>query len=376
MMNRRVLVVGGGISGLTLGIALRQRGIDVDLVELRPDLSQQAGVGLSLQGNSVAALARIGVAERCIRSGVAANHIVLHRPDGPVLANQSIILMGGPEFPGTVGISRNALHGILLDAAQTARVNVRMGATVESFTSDSSGVAVRLTGGSEGRYDLMVGADGAYSGIRAKLLPGLKPAPCGQAVWRAGVPRPAETITTELYVGGRFGMVGICPISVDKAYIYIVEAADADTRYPESELAAIMRDKLASYTAAHIRQCVAELPHAVGISYRPLEWLLVPEPWHRGRVLLIGDAAHCNPPVLAQGAAMGIEDAVVLAELLSADDSVEVSLERFNRRRFPRASLVVNNSVQLCEWEVKHAVGPQEIGRLMTESQHALSQPF
>jgi 2-polyprenyl-6-methoxyphenol hydroxylase-like FAD-dependent oxidoreductase len=92
--------------------------------------------------------------------------------------------------------------------------------------------------------------------------------------------------------------------------------------------------------------------------------------------LLIGDAAHCNPPVLAQGAAMGIEDAVVLAELLSADGSTEASLDQFNRRRFPRASLVVNNSVQLCEWEVKHSVSPQEIGRLMTESQQALSQPF
>jgi len=93
-------------------------------------------------------------------------------------------------------------------------------------------------------------------------------------------------------------------------------------------------------------------------------------------VLLIGDAAHCNPPVLAQGAAMGIEDAVVLAESLAQIGAVEAALAQFAARRFPRASLVVRNSVQLCEWEVGHRVSPQQVGRLMHETQLALAQPF
>jgi 2-polyprenyl-6-methoxyphenol hydroxylase-like FAD-dependent oxidoreductase len=73
---------------------------------------------------------------------------------------------------------------------------------------------------------------------------------------------------------------------------------------------------------------------------------------------------------------MGIEDAVVLAELLTREHSVDVALERFMARRYPRASLVVQNSVQLCAWEVKHSVGPQESGRLVMETQKALSAPF
>jgi 2-polyprenyl-6-methoxyphenol hydroxylase-like FAD-dependent oxidoreductase len=125
-----------------------------------------------------------------------------------------------------------------------------------------------------------------------------------------------------------------------------------------------------------VRECVDHLPQSTAISYRHVEWLLLPAPWNQGRALIIGDAAHCNPPVLAQGAAMGIEDAVVLAELLAAAGSVDSALADFSARRFPRASLVVNNSVQLCEWEVKHLVGPQEIGRLMLDSQKALCQPF
>jgi len=376
MTVQRVLIIGGGISGLTLGVALRQSGIEAHVVELRSDLRQQAGVGLSLQGNSVAALSRIGVAAACIKNGMPNDHLNLRRPDGTLVARQPIMPMGGPDFPGTVGIARTALHEILLAAADAAGVNLGLGISFASFSSDPGGVDVRFTDGSEGRYDLMVGADGVHSKTRARVFPDTIAAFCGQAVWRAGVPRPKDILTTEIHVGGPFGVVGICPVSMDAAYLYIVEAADPSMRYTDSELAAVMTGKLEAYTGPLVRECVDHLPQSTAISYRHLEWLLLPAPWNHGRVLIIGDAAHCNPPVLAQGAAMGIEDAVVLAELLAATGSADSALADFSARRFPRASLVVNSSVQLCEWEVTHLVGPQEIGQLMLDSQKALCQPF
>ena len=393
-----MLIVGGGISGLTLGIALRRTGIEVEIVETKQDLRQQAGVGLSLQGNCIAALARIGVANACLEKGMPNSYINLRRPDGALLASQPIIPMGGPEFPGTAGILRNDLHAILLAAASEAGVKMRMGLSFKSFDSDQSGVEVEFTDGSRNRYDLMVGADGVHSRTRTTLFPQIRPEPCGQAVWRAGVPRPVDIVTTELHVGGPLGVVGICPVSREAAYLYIVEAASAEIRYNDEELATVLIDKLEPYTSGLVRACVQHLARSDAISYRHLEWLLVPPPWYRDRVLIIGDAAHCNPPVLsalnrqrpfcgnlvcgnlgtnsAQGAAMGIEDAIVLAELLAQAESVDAALEQFMVRRFPRASLVVRNSVQLCEWEVKHLVGPQEIGRLMMETQKALSAPF
>jgi len=375
-MTTRVLIVGGGISGLTLAAALCRAAIEVDLVEVRPDLSQQAGVGLSLQGNCVAALARIAVTAECIKRGMPGNYINLRRPDGTLIAHQPLLPMGGPAYPGTIGISRNDLHDILLAAAQAAGANVHLGQSFTTFDSDSDGVWVRFTGGPPQRYDLVVGADGAYSATRAKLFPHIKPTACGQSVWRAGVPRPKDNFTTELHLGGPVGLVGVCPISTDSAYLYIVEAADSKLRYSDEELPSVMSNKLEAYQSAMVRACVAHLPQSTAISYRPLEWLLLPAPWFQGRVLLVGDAAHCNPPVLAQGAAMGIEDAIVLAELLAEHASIDTALAKFSVRRFPRASLVVNNSVQLCEWEVKHLVGPQEVGRLMFETQKALAQPF
>jgi 2-polyprenyl-6-methoxyphenol hydroxylase-like FAD-dependent oxidoreductase len=376
MARGPILIVGGGISGLTLGIALRHAGIEVELAEIRHDLRQQPGVGLSLQGNCIAALARIGIANACLEKGMPNSYINLRRPDGALLAHQPLIPMGGPEFPGTAGISRNDLHAILLAAASEAGVKLRMGLSFKTFDSDQSGVEIEFTDGSRNRYALMVGADGAYSRTRTTLFPQIRPEPCGQAVWRAGVPRPADVVTTELHVGGPFGVVGICPVSREAAYIYIVEAASPDIRYNDDELAAVLIEKLEPYTSSLVRACVQHLTLSDAISYRHLEWLLVPPPWYRDRVLLIGDAAHCNPPVLAQGAAMGIEDAIVLAELLAQVEAVDAALEQFTVRRNPRASLVVRNSVQLCEWEVKHLVGPQEIGRLMMETQKALSAPF
>jgi 2-polyprenyl-6-methoxyphenol hydroxylase-like FAD-dependent oxidoreductase len=376
MARGPILIVGGGISGLTLGIALRRTGIEVEIAEIKQDLKQQAGVGLSLQGNCIAALARIGVADACLEKGMPSSYINLRRPDGALLASQPVIPMGGPEFPATAGISRNDLHAILLAAASEAGVKLRMGLSFRSFESNRVGVEVEFTDGSRNRYDLMVGADGVYSRTRATLIPRIRPEACGQAVWRAGVPRPVDIVTTELHVGGPFGVVGICPVSREAAYLYIVEAASPETRYSDDELATVLIDKLEPYSSSLVRACVQHLTRSDAISYRHLEWLLVPPPWYRDRVLLIGDAAHCNPPVLAQGAAMGIEDAIVLAQLLAEAESVDAALEQFMVRRNPRASLVVRNSVQLCEWEVKHLVGPQEIGRLMMETQKSLSAPF
>jgi 2-polyprenyl-6-methoxyphenol hydroxylase-like FAD-dependent oxidoreductase len=107
------------------------------------------------------------------------------------------------------------------------------------------------------------------------------------------------------------------------------------------------------------------------IIVRPLEAILLLRPWHRGRVLLIGDAVHATTPHLASGAGIAIEDALVLSEELGAPVSIEQALARFEERRWERCRLVVENSVQIGQMEQTHA-DPGALKRLMAESEAAL----
>jgi 2-polyprenyl-6-methoxyphenol hydroxylase-like FAD-dependent oxidoreductase len=372
----KVLVVGGGISGLTLAIALSKQDIDVVVVEVSTDVRNQAGVGLSLQGNSIAALGEIGLAEACIKEGMAANYLNIRKADGELLMHQPIMQMGGTGYPGTVGISRSSLHGILLDAMDTKNVIFKQGVTFVHMDENPDGVLVRFSDGTEGNFDFVVGADGLYSKVRRLLFPDVKPQHCGQSVWRAGVPRPKGNFTTELHFGGPFGAVGICPISIDDGYVYIVDKSEKGERHEGAESSREMLDKLQSYGGHLIESCKSSLLESNNVSFRPLEWVLVEEPWYKGRIMIIGDAAHSGPPVLAQGAAMGIEDAIVLSQELSKSDCLDDALSKFMSRRFARAKMVVENSLQLCRWEVEHSASPNEVSQLMIESQTLLSQPF
>lgn len=373
---QRVLIVGAGITALTLARALRLGGIEVDVAEIKADVRSQPGVGLSMQGNSIAALGRVGLAAAVLRHSVPGCYLNLRRPDGAHIAYQPVLQTGGPGYPGTAGISRSRLHEILLDGAVDAGARLRFGVTFETIADEGSSVAVQFTDGSSGRYDLVVGADGLYSKVRGLFFPQSKPRYLGQSVWRAGVNRKLGNYTTELHLGGPFGVVGVCPISESDAYLYLIETAEPGMRHADADLARIMAEKLIPYTSPLVRHAVEQLPSSSSISFRPLEAILVPDTWYVGRVLIVGDAAHSGPPVLAQGAAMGIEDAVVLAETLSESGPLSHRLNSFMRRRLPRASLVVNTSVQLCEWEVNHQATPQEVGRVMREAGVALCQPF
>lgn len=372
-MALSILVVGGGIAGLTAAAALGQKGHAVDLVEIKPSLDDGGGVGLSLVSNALRALDEIGIADECVAHGVPTDSMAMLRPDGSLLLDNPLPRIGGPKWPGSTGIARSVFHGLLKDAALQAGITVRCGTTLDVWTQDDEGVDVRLSDGTARTYDLVVGAEGLYSRLRGQLLPDLGPAFTGQAVWRAPVPRPRGVDRTHLVVGGRHGVVGLCPIGPDLAYIYIVESAPPGLRLEPAILDRTMAEKLDGYGGV-----IAEAAGTIGsgtVNYRPLEWILAPAPWGLGRIVMIGDAVHANPPVIAQGAAMGIEDAIVLASELGTADEIGQSLARFIDRRYPRASHVVEASCQLARWEAEHATGV-DIPGVMRSAAMKLAEPI
>lgn len=348
-----VLVSGGGIAGLTLACALRRQGIAVDVIERKPEIGDEGGIGLTLVGNALRALDSIGLARPILTIGMPADHIDIATPEGRVVGQAPTKGPWGDGIPGHCSVARPQLHRVLADAARTAGASLRAGLEINEATSDAEGVDVRLSDGSLGRYALMVAAEGLNSATRQRLFPGAGPVYAGQACWRARVSRPADLRTTQIHFGGRYGVVGICPISESDAYLYLVETAEENHREEPGQLHTALREKLDGHYGGRVAALLSELTDPARVNYSPLPVMLVPAPWHRGRTVLIGDAAHANPPVLAQGAAMGVEDAVVLAEELGRGNDVDGALARFTARRFDRVLMVVETSRQLALWEVE-----------------------
>lgn len=374
-MEMRILVVGGGIAGLTAATALAQKGASVDLVEVRAQISDQGGVGLTLIGNAMAALAQIGVAEQCVEIGMPADSMIFRNVQGQELARPPIDRIGGPEWPGGTGISRSGFHAVLRRAAEKAGVNLRCNVTTQDIDNQEDAAHVTFTDGGTGRYDLVVVADGIYSKTRRHVFGDIvNPEFTGQAIWRAGVRRPEQYVTTNLIMGGPAGLVGFCPINKQDAYIYLVEGAPGNPWHDPAQLHEILREKLRPY-GGFAQELSPQLINPAQVKYNPLEWLLAPQPWYKHRMVVIGDAAHANPPTIAQGAAMGIEDAIVLTQSLEGEPTIQDALDAFMRRRYPRASMVVETSCRIARWEVEHTPGADVPGA-MAQAQKVLAEPM
>ena len=340
----RVLVIGGGIGGLTTAIALCRKGALVDVIERDSEWSVY-GVGIIQQANVLRAMSELDLLGDYLDAGFGYDHVEVFIPTGERVARiPSHRLIDG--YPANVGISRRALHKVLGDRVKAAGAKVRLGVTVTSLVDDGEGVDVVCSDGSEARYDIVVGADGLYSETRRLILPDApEPEFTGQAVWRYNFKRP-ESVTGMQVYEGRTG-VGLVPLSPDLMYMYVTTPEPDNPRYPRTQLAATMRRKLAGAAPA-IAALADQITDDDGVVYRPLESLLMEGDWHRGRVVLVGDAVHATTPHLGQGGGMAIEDAIVLAEELERHDTPEAAFRAYRDRRFDRCAYIVNASRAIC----------------------------
>ncbi|ULR47877.1 FAD-dependent oxidoreductase [Streptomyces deccanensis] len=363
-----VLVIGGGASGNAVTILLRRAGLAVDLVEAKPDWNVTTGSGITLQGNALRVLRELGVWEQVSASGHAFGTLGITTPDGTVLHVAEDIRTGGDDLPATLGMQRPQLQRILIDAVRASGATVRLGITAEALEQDAEGVSVRFGDGSEGRYDLVIGADGLGSATRAAIGITDKPEPTGMAIWRVAAPRPAGVDRTDLAYGGPAYIAGYTPTSENTLYAFVVEACRDRASIDPSSYADEMRRAAQGY-GGFWPEIARHITDPRKVNYTWFDRLLVEGSWHRGRVVLIGDAAHCCPPTLAQGAAMSLEDALVLTELLTSGRNWDDELfQSYYERRVARVRTVVEASVQIGQWQlegVHDADVPGLIGRTM-----------
>lgn len=369
-----VLVVGSGLAGSAVASLLAQGRVAVDVVEVKPDVSA-VGSGITLQGNALRVLHQLGVYQEGLRHGYAFNTLGLRAPDecGTLLAELDDVRTGGARFPATMGMFRPELARILVRRAERAGAKVRFNATVNVLDQDELGVDAHFSDGSTGRYDLVIAADGIRSWIRRLIGVQLETKPAGMGIWRAFAPRPEGVTRTDLYYGGPSFIAGYCPVSEESLYAYIVEPAQDRSTLSPAERLDVVSDLAAAYHGPwdEIR---ASLTDPDQVNYTWFESHLLEPPWNRGRVVLIGDAAHSCPPTIAQGGAMALEDAAVLAELLLGADHLDQSVwAAFTARRHERVKTVVDASLQLAAWLLAHEQG--DVPGLMADVAHLVSTP-
>lgn len=345
MQKKRVLIVGGGVGGMSAAISLSQIGFHVELIDIDPAW-RVYGAGITITGPTLRAFKALGVLPEIMELAYTGHGIQVCSVDGTKLTVLPTPVREEDGIPGCGGIMRPVLHRILSERTKACGVQVRLGLTVQEIDQDASGVRVRFSDGTQGKYDLLIGADGLFSKVRELMFPHApSPAYTGQSAWRAFLPRPPEIDRRHFFLGGPF-KVGLTPVSDRDMYMFLLQNTVEKPRFPDEQLHIELRP-LTQHYGGIIRRIGEELGPASNIILRPLEAFLLPAPWYAGKVLLIGDAAHPTTPQLASGAGLAVEDAVVIREELERANSVEEALEHFMQRRYRRCRLVVENSLDI-----------------------------
>ena len=370
----KVLIIGGGFSGMSAAIQLRKQNIETHLVEIDADW-QADGAGISIGGATLRAFETLGILEEFLEKGSTQEALELYAPMGKLLATIPNPKLAGSDVPTGGAIMRPLLARIMSQKVIESGTQVRLGYTYSSIDEDARGVTVSFADGSSDRFDLVIAADGIYSKTRELLFPEA-PAPeySGQGVWRAVLPRPATVKNTMMWMAEHL-KTGINPMSKDEVYLFLTEDKKEKKHVPSEELVSTLKKLLQTFPDPLVQKMSDRIDESSQVILRPIEGMLAPLPWHKGRVVLIGDTVHATSPHLASGACIGIEDAIVLAEELNTRDSLDEALTAFEERRFDRCRMVVENSGRLGQIEIEGG-DKAEHSTIMRESMIALAKPI
>jgi len=340
----RVLVVGGGVGGLTAAISFAQRGVEVVLAERRPSFDVP-GVGLGQPANALRVYDALGVLPSILASGFIYDHMDIFDPDRNLIVHHKFLL-GDARVPAVCALSRLRLHEILLAAAQIAGVDVRIGTSPTVIHDHTDRAEVTFGNGRTESFDLVAGFDGIRSAMRQYLVgTAFVPRPSGYGAWRVQVPL-ADCVRGIEFLQGIGSKTGAMPLANDLMYLFHIRPEMHDAVFVRESYTDLFRERLRPY-ASYVAEIAAMLNAASDIVYSPIEPLLLPWPWFRGRVVIGGDAAHTFPPHLTQGAAMAAEDGHVLArETLAEEGSLAERLMVYSQKRYARCAFVYTFSRQ------------------------------
>lgn len=365
----KILIVGAGIGGLCAAIALAQIGAEVDVIDIKPDNSVP-GVGWGLRTNGLRALREIGLLEQTLAIGFPTPPLSYYDRNG----RHVVDIPYGRKFdgmPNNVQLPRLGFLEMASARALEAGCTIMMATTAVDIQQDATGVTVGLSDGTSRRYDLVIGFDGINSQIRGYLF-GEKyvPVRSGGVAWRAPVRAP-DTLKGAVFCHGFGGKVGFVPLVGGMMYVIVTHFEPGRPRHDPASFAQIMHQRAREMMgdSTFMAEAIDSLRTAPNVAYTPLDTVMVPNPWYRGRVMIMGDAAHAMTPYLGSGAAMAIEDGVVFAKLLQTDDTLYDVQTRFMARRYPRVKTIWDISLQMMHEEFDSAT-PEALERRLAHLVH------
>jgi 2-polyprenyl-6-methoxyphenol hydroxylase-like FAD-dependent oxidoreductase len=365
VMVEPVVIVGAGIGGLTLANALRRRRLPFVVLEGAAELTA-AGAGITVQPNAMRALGHLGLAERVREAGCSISRVSILNRRGRRLGPETDLgeLARQHGYPA-IALHRARLHEVLMAGVADA---VRLGARVVGVADDEGGVRAVLASDEEVAGACVIGADGARSAVRAHLIGDGEPRYAGYTSWRGIAPASAapgvgEEGATESW--GRGARFGIVPIGHGEIYWYATANAPPGVR--DGDVGVELRERFGGWhrpVAALLEATPAARILRTDITDRdPVR------PWHRGRIVLLGDAAHPMTPNFGQGACQAIEDALILDECLAPTQDHAAAFARYEARRFARTRAIVMGSRRLgaiAQWSNPVAAWLRDTGVRLT----------
>lgn len=363
-MKRKVLIVGGGIAGLSLANALEllcKDKVDYQVIERQRQFSP-IGAGIALPANAVSALHQINLEQKVRENAYHVQQIVFTDDAYQVLSNRATDTLHPKHFP-FLGISRAGLHDVLLTGPIPSKI--QFGKTIVHLSESNNKVLVTFSDGTKDSYDLVVGADGIRSSVRKLSNQDIDEPPLSLGItnWRLLLKKP-KTLIHPTYVLGAGSIFLLFPISEHEMYCY------AGVLTPPNGISEDERKSI-HFMKSHFEHIGDEVKAALDQIIDPSQ--LIPDQLetvrevkthslHMKNVLLIGDAAHACAPTYQQGGAMSIEDAVIVAKLLNAFDAlpVEQIIKFYDNFRFKTIQEIQTLSNFVLQRSVQ-AIDPQSI---------------
>jgi 2-polyprenyl-6-methoxyphenol hydroxylase-like FAD-dependent oxidoreductase len=339
----KVLIIGGGIGGLTAAIANRQRGFEVDVFESAPAL-QPVGKGIWVPTNAMIVFDRLGVSDAIKQAGWELERIQIHDLMDGLLLDIDLRPFASRYGHSTISIHRAALVKVLADKLPADRLH--LGKRCTGFERDAEGVTVRFADGDERRGDFLVGADGIHSIVREQLIPRVPLRYSGQTCYRgiANFEPPQNLTRTCREIWGGAIRIGFSKIGPGQLYWFAPQTAPAASPTPSQPLSDWLAKQYAEFPSP-VPEMLRHTPFSEIIRTDLYDFAPLSR-WSQSQVTLLGDAAHAMTPNLGQGGAQAIEDAYVLAEQLAVHQDPRQAFQTYEKLRMPKVHWIVKTARQ------------------------------